>query len=122
MPRNGITCVGCPLGCRIELEVGPDRNIQKINGHRCKQGKAYAVTEFENPVRVLTTSVLVKASKSRLLPVRTDRPVPKNLIREMMKSLSSVRVKPPIEVGHIIIQDILGTGANLISTGTLNKD
>ena len=121
MSRNEITCIVCPLGCRIELDVGPDRSIQKITGYQCKQGKAYAVTEYENPVRVLTSTVLVEASENRLLPVRTDRPVPKDLIGEIMHSLSSVRVKPPIEVGNIIVQNILATGANLVSTGALNK-
>ncbi|MBN2061184.1 MAG: DUF1667 domain-containing protein [Deltaproteobacteria bacterium] len=119
MPKNEITCIVCPLGCRIELDVGPDSHIERINGHQCKKGKEYAVMEFENPSRVLTTTLTAEGSKIRLLPVRTDMPVSRHLLRDIVKSIKEIKVTPPIRPGHIIIRDVLGTGANLISTGNL---
>lgn len=122
MSKQEITCIGCPLGCRIEIDVGPDNSIKGITGHQCKEGKKYAVMEFENPSRVLTTTVLIEGSKvRRLLPVRTDRPVPRDLLRDIMRSVKDVKIFPPIEVGHVIIHDVLGTGANLVSTGSLQE-
>ena len=119
MPRNEITCIGCPLGCRIEFSLEVDGSIKKISGHQCKQGKEYALTEFQNPVRVLTTTILIEGSGSCLLPVRTDRPVSKDQLKDIMRFLSAIKANPPIEIGDIIIQNILGTGANLVSTRPL---
>jgi CxxC motif-containing protein len=36
-----------------------------------------------------------------------------------MVYLARVRVRPPVRLGDIIVQDILGTGANLIASDDL---
>jgi CxxC motif-containing protein len=118
MPQAEITCTGCPLGCRVMLEVSPEGNIESLTGNQCKEGTKYVTAEFQNPVRVFTATVLTEGG-GRILPVRTDKPVPKNQLKELMRSIAKVRVKPPIRMGQEIVHDILGTGANLVSTGTL---
>ena len=118
MPHAEITCTGCPLGCRVTLTVSPDGNIESLTGNQCKEGTKYVTAEFQNPVRVFTATVLTEGV-SRLLSVRTDKPVPKSRLRELMCAIAKVRVKPPVRMGQEIVHDILGTGANLVSTGTL---
>jgi CxxC motif-containing protein len=118
MPQAEITCTGCPLGCRVTLKVGPEGTIENLTGNQCKEGKKYVAAEFQNPVRVFTATVLTEGG-GRLLPVRTDKPVPKSRLKELMRSIAKVRVKPPVKPGQEIVYDILGIGANLVSTGTL---
>jgi CxxC motif-containing protein len=119
MPQPEIICVGCPLGCRVTFMVGPDFHIKNMVGNRCREGVKYASAEFQNPVRIFTATVLTEGSSRRLLPVKTDRPVTKTLLKELMRVTARIRIKPPVEAGQEIVHDILGTGANLIATGTL---
>jgi CxxC motif-containing protein len=117
MPQAEIICTGCPLGCRVTLKVSPEGTIESLTGNQCKEGKKYVTAEFQNPVRVFTAAVLTDGG-GRLLSVRTDKPVPKNQFRELMRSIAKVRVKPPVKPGQEIVHDIMGTGSNLVSTGT----
>ena len=118
MPQQEITCIGCPLGCRVTLKVGPGGEIENLSGNQCKEGKKYVTAEFQDPVRVFTATVLTEGS-SRLLSVRTDKPVSKNQLEELMRAIAKIRIKLPVKMGQEIVHDILGTGANLVSTGNL---
>jgi CxxC motif-containing protein len=113
-----IICIGCPLGCRVMLKIGSDSQIENMVGNRCKEGKKYVSAEFQSPVRFFTSTILVEGSR-RLLSVRTDRPVPKNQLKDLARFVARIKVKPPVEMGQEIVHDILGKGANLVSTGTL---
>ena len=113
-----ITCIACPLGCQIKLKV-KDGKIEDIKGNKCRQGIKYARQEFYNPQRVVTTTVKVKDSKIPLLPVRTNKPIPKGIIRECVRYLAKVEVKAPVKLGEVIVPNILNSGANVISTRKL---
>jgi CxxC motif-containing protein len=109
-------CIGCPMGCRITALIGETGSIAKMEGQGCKEGKQYVQSEYANPVRVLTTTVLVEGSSRRTLPVRTNKPVPKERLQETMWALAKVRVRPPLRKGQTIVQDILNTGADVVAT------
>ena len=119
MPKPEIICIGCPLGCRVTLKIGLDSAIEEFAGNQCREGKKYATAEFQNPVRVFTTTVLTEGGNRPLLPVRTDRPVPGFYLNELMHITAKIKVRLPIKIGQEIVYNILGTGANLRSTGTL---
>ena len=120
MTKPEIICVGCPLGCRVTLTVGPDSHIESMVGNRCREGEKYVAAEFQNPARVFTATVLTEGDDRRLLPVKTDRPVPKSRLKELSRAVARMRIKPTVGMGQEIAHDILGTGANLVSTGTLS--
>ncbi len=119
MPKQEIICIVCPLGCHVTLTIDTKVNIESIAGNQCKEGKRYATTEYLHPERVLTATVLTEGREHRLLPVRTDKPVPKSQLKDFMLVIAKIKVNPPVEVGQEIVHDILGSGANLIATGTL---
>lgn len=114
-----IICVGCPLGCGITLILDDKGEITEVSGNTCKEGKEYALEEFKNPVRVLTATVLTEGSEQLLLPVRTNKSIPKSRLRECMPFLAKVRAKPPVSVGQVIVPNIINIGADLVSTGEL---
>lgn len=118
MSKQEIVCIGCPLGCHVTFSVKGEDELQDMTGHKCKEGEKFVVGEFKFPVRVFTATVLIEGNGG-LLPVRTDKPVLKSKLKEIMYSIAKVRAKPPVRIGQEIVHNVLGTGANLVSTGIL---
>ena len=114
-----ITCIGCPLGCEVRLTVNERGEIIEFTGHECKIGKQYAEQEYKSPQRVLATTVRTAGSIRRLLPVRGDKPVPKDKLRQCVQFLANTEVQPQLRMGEVIVSNILGTGANVICTDDL---
>jgi len=65
MKTHKFTCIVCPLSCQVELSEENNENIM-IQGNSCNLGETYVREEFNNPVRILTTTVRVE---SGILPV-----------------------------------------------------
>lgn len=120
MPKESeIICVVCPLACRVIVNIDEEGNVINVTDNQCKEGKEYAINECKFPGRVLTTTVLTESSGCKLLPVRSDKLIPKNRLLECAHFLAKARVKPPVKIGKIIVRNIAGTGVNMLSTGEL---
>lgn len=119
--RCEITCIVCPWGCQIKLKV-KEGEIRNIEGNKCRRGIEYVRQEFYNPKRVLTTTVKLKGGRLLLLPVRTNKPIPKGMLRGCMQYLANIEVKAPVKLGEVIVPNILGTETNIISTRNLDSD
>jgi len=113
-----FTCVSCPIGCSLRVEQQQDGSL-KISGNRCPRGETYAREEVIDPKRVLATNVKVIGGTYPLVSVRTDRPVPKRLIPEIMNLVRNIEVLAPVQLGQVIAENLLGTGAKLIATRTV---
>ncbi len=109
-----IICTVCPRGCRIRVE-GEGETVISATGYRCRNGLAYASSEFAHPVRILTTSVRIAGRDDTLLPVRSSRPVPKEKLFECMNAVRAAKAVPPVERYDVIIPDICGTGADMVA-------
>jgi CxxC motif-containing protein len=115
-----IICIGCPLACLVKLTV-EDGDITGIADYQCKIGKEYAENEYKSPCRVLTATVRTEDSIRPLLPVRTDKPVPKDMMRDCMSFLANIKVRPVLSIGDTIVQNILGTGSDVKCTDNLPR-
>lgn len=113
-----FTCIRCPVGCQITLTEDEGAMVEVFGGE-CKLGEEYAKKEFTNPERILTTTVRVEGGVLPVLPVRTEKPIPKKLIKDCMKKLARVVVKAPIKCGQVIYTNILDTGVNVIASREL---
>jgi len=51
-------CIGCPLGCRLELDE-VDGDVVEVRGNSCKKGVTFAREEHVDPRRVVTTTVAI---------------------------------------------------------------
>lgn len=111
--KRTVTCIVCPSGCRINVEIEGGKIIE-ISGNQCKRGADYATTEVTQPMRVLTTTV--RLENGRLLPVKTSRPIPKALLFDAIKELSGVVVKPPVKMGQVVYSNVAGTGVDVVAT------
>ncbi len=70
---------------------------------------------------ILTTTVKIKSETSKLLPVKTDKPILKEKLKKAMKRISKIQVKAPISVGDIIQRNFTEKGINLVSTKSVEK-
>jgi CxxC motif-containing protein len=115
-----IICIVCPLACNVNVTLNNEGAVLNITGNQCKEGQKYAVSECQFPGRVLTTTVLIENHERRLLPVRSDRPIPKDKLMDCICFLAPARVKAPVKMGQVIASNIAGTGANMISSDELS--
>lgn len=114
--KKEIICTVCPMGCRIQVE-GECETITSIEGYSCNRGLEYGKTEFAHPVRILTSTVKTNSKKNPLLPVRSAKPVPKELMFDCMKEIRKVEVTRAVKCYDVIIADICNTGIDIVATG-----
>jgi CxxC motif-containing protein len=110
-----MTCIECPVGCSLSVDI-ENCHVIKVAGNKCPKGEAYAVSEVENPVRILTSVVLAQGLELKMVPVRTEKPIPKAKLLEGMDAVKKIRITQSLSVGDIVAEDFLGLGVNLIVT------
>jgi CxxC motif-containing protein len=118
--KKQITCIVCPIGCKIKVDIKGDK-VEICSGNKCKKGVDYAIYEALDPRRVLTTSVLVEDGQWPLVSVKSSKPVPKNKIFDVLKEIRKVKTKAPVKIGKTIIKDVARTGIDIISTKSIKK-
>jgi len=116
-----ITCIECPVGCRILVTV-ENGKVVKISGNKCPKGDLYSVSEIENPARILTSTVATRGMPLVMLPVRTDGPIPKTKLLEAMDEIRKIVVDRPVRTGEVIVKNFLQPGVNLIVTRDSSPD
>ena len=116
--QKSLTCIECPKSCRITVDFDGDK-INSITGFQCKKGEVYAKDEVLNPLRILTSTVLTEGLELKMIPVRTDKPIPKSKLLEAMERIKKVRIANAIKAGEIIEKDFMSQGVNLVSTRTI---
>ena len=117
--EQDIICIMCPLACTMTVTIDANGEVLDVANNMCKEGKKYAIDECKFPGRVLTATVLTEGSIQALLPVRSDRPVPKGRLTDCMRSLAEIKVKPPVRMGQVVAPDIAGTGVDVVATDEL---
>lgn len=106
-----IVCINCPRGCHLQVNT----NTLEVNGNTCPKGKEYGLNEVKNPLRIVTTTVKIEHGNIRMLPVKTDKAIPKKLNFKCMDLLKDVVIKAPVNVGDILVLNVLGTDANIVA-------
>ncbi|HBF36941.1 MAG TPA: molybdopterin oxidoreductase [Firmicutes bacterium] len=118
--NHELICIGCPMGCRL-VAVLEEGQVIEVTGNSCPKGVDYARNECTHPVRMLTTTVMIRRAMYPLLSVRTTRPISKTMIKGCMVYLGKIEVTAPIEAGQVIVKNILNTGADIIATKNLER-
>jgi CxxC motif-containing protein len=116
--KKHFTCVTCPVGCEVDVEV-KDGNIVSLKGNKCDKVKEFVLQELKEPMRVLTTIVRIKGAKYAMLPVRTDKLIPKRLFTQAIGELTGIDLQAPVHMSDVIVKDVAGSGANIVATRTM---
>ena len=113
-----LTCIGCPLGCQIEVMLDDQGEIMLVSGNTCPRGEKYARKEVTAPRRIVTSSVRVYGSilGERMVPIKTAEDVPKEKIMDVIRDLSGVSVACSVRIGDVVFRDVAGTGVDMIAT------
>lgn len=128
-----LTCITCPIGCRLTVDSSPAGSNEElsVSGNRCPRGAAYAREELLAPKRTVTATIrarraagapigAVVGAGSRRIPCRTDAPFPKERVAELLAEIYAAEASLPIEMGQVLIADVLGLGINVVATRTLS--
>lgn len=114
-----LTCIGCPMGCALKVEIRGDEII--VSGNQCKRGEKYARTEITNSVRSVTSTVRIIGGTIPRLSVRTAKDVPKDKIFACMEEIAGFKACAPVRIGDVLIQNCAGTGVDIIATKNIEK-
>jgi CxxC motif-containing protein len=110
-------CIVCPSSCR--LAVSEEGGTLNVTGNECPRGKRHGIQEYRQPLRMLTTTVVVRGGALSRLPVISTDEVPKAKLDECLALLYAMELRAPITRGDVIARNICGTGADVIASRTL---
>ena len=113
-----ITCINCPVGCRMTVTLNDAGEVLKVEGNTCVRGDRYARQECTLPLRMITAVIPAKGSETPL-SVKTASPVPKHLIGEVMNMLKNTDVSASVTLGQTIVCNVCGTGVDVIATRSI---
>lgn len=119
MEKRTLTCIGCPLGCAVTVELD-NGEIIRVTGNTCKRGDDYARKEVTHPMRVVTSTIRVTGGELPVVSVKTEQDIPKEKIMDIMNSLADISVPAPVHIGDIILENVAQTGVNIIATKDVN--
>lgn len=111
-----LICIVCPKGCHLKVDEEHD---YAVTGNGCPRGAAYGKTELTNPTRVVTSTVRCVGGSYPRCPVKTAGAVPKGKIFAVMEALDHVELTAPVSVGQVIIENVCGTGVNVVSARSM---
>lgn len=121
MSERELTCIICPNGCPLVAVFSEDGELISVSGHKCKRGDTYVRSEIVNPERVMTSVVAVRGGVLKMCPVRTNKPVPKNIVKKMALTVARLTVDAPVNEGDVLIPNVLGSKADLVACRTIPR-
>ena len=111
-----LICIVCPRGCHLLVD---EEHGYAVSGNSCQRGEEYGKAELTRPTRVVTSTVRCRGGAHPRCPVKTDRPVPKSMIPQVMAALDGICAAAPVHVGQVLLADVCGTGAAIVATREL---
>jgi len=119
--KKHFVCVICPIGCEIDV-IHDGSKIISMKGNKCDKSEKFVTQEMIEPMRILTTTVRIEGSRWPVIPVRTDKSVPKRLFPRIMRQLRRIRLQAPVDILDVVARDVLHTGADIIATRTMPRE
>lgn len=108
-----LICIVCPRGCHLQVD---EANDYAVTGNGCPRGAVYGKTELTNPTRVLTSTVAVQGGAHPRCPVKTTAPIPKGKLLEAVAALDGLVLQAPVAAGQTVVENVCGTGVDLVAT------
>ncbi|MFT9495073.1 DUF1667 domain-containing protein [Anaerosolibacter sp.] len=109
------TCIICPNGCDLTVKV-EDGKILSLEGAVCKRGREYVNQELTSPHRNIASSILLEEGVIPLVSVRLSKPIPKERIFDVMSAIKKTRLKAPVSIGQVAIENVLELNSDVIVT------
>lgn len=108
---KNLICIICPRGCHLQVD---DNN--NVTGNSCNRGKVYAIQELTSPTRIVTSTIKVLGGNLKRVSVKTNKPIPKDKIFEVMKEIDKTKLSAPVAIGEVLISNVLGLNSDVVAT------
>ena len=115
-----VVCIMCPLGCEVKVEV-KEGEIKNISKYACENGKEYAEQEVSSPTRTVMSVIKCVNGNFPTVSVKTSKPIQKDRIDDVMKSISDLEVEAPVSVGDKLLENICDSGIDIVATRKVKK-
>lgn len=120
MEIKKLTCINCPVGCSLKVEMDGE-NVICVSGNTCRRGEIYARKEVTNPTRIVMSTVKVVNGTSGTVSVKTKEDIPKEKIFACVQALRGIEVQAPVHIGDVILENVAGTGVDIVATRNVEK-
>lgn len=104
---RSLTCIICPRGCSLVAEIEGD--TVKVTGQSCPKGEQYAIDECTHPLRTVTSIVRVTNREDTMVSCKTESPIPKENIFDVMAIIRATEVEAPVAIGDVLCDNVFGT-------------
>ena len=121
MEQRILTCIGCPLGCLVTVEL-ENGEVLSVTGNTCKRGDDYARKEVTSPTRIVTSTVKVTGGNAPTVSVKTKSDIPKDKIFDCVKALKEVAIAAPVSIGDIVLSNVADTGVEVVATKAVEAE
>ncbi len=115
-----IICIVCPNSCKLQVFKDETGEVQ-VEGYGCSRGIQYGKDEYTAPKRTLITTVKIEDGELPVLPVRSKEGIPKGQLFKAMEVVNHVTAKAPVQMGDVIIPNLLGLGIEVIASRSMGK-
>lgn len=122
METRELTCISCPLGCLLRVEVDENGRAVSVSGNTCKRGEIYGKKEVTAPERTVTSTVRVTGGKDPVVCVRTRTEIPKEKIFASMDEIRTASVAAPVRIGDVVISGVAGTDVDVVATKAVERE
>ncbi|MDR2447193.1 MAG: DUF1667 domain-containing protein [Treponema sp.] len=112
--KKDIVCFMCPNSC--VLSISGDETNPRIENNRCSRGIDFALKELGDPERTLTSTMRTLNGVLPLVSVRSDKPVKKAELQEIITQLDALTINAPIARGQVLMASVGINKVNIIAT------
>ena len=72
-------------------------------------------------MRTVTGTVAIEGAARPVLPVRTSGEIPKAQVFDVARALRTVKVQAPIAIGDVVLQNVCGTGVDVVAAKNMAR-
>jgi CxxC motif-containing protein len=114
-----LVCLVCPNSCLLAVER--DGDALQVANNGCSRGLEFALKELDDPERTLTSTVKVLNGEFPLVSVRSDAPVKKAELINLIRRLDALIIEAPINSGQALVSGLGVNKVTILATRTVAK-
>ena len=85
------------------------------------EGEGIRITGVRRADAYINHHSSYKRGKWAMLPVRTDKAIPKRLLFKVIEQLADIELQAPVNMYDVILKNTAGTGANIVATRNMKR-
>jgi CxxC motif-containing protein len=114
-----MVCFICPKSCFLSVqEVNGEIRVE---GNHCLRGIEFARKEHGDPERILTSTMRVNNGTLPLVSIRSENPVKKAELINLIKHFDVLSIDAPISNGQTLFSGIGQNKVNIIATRSVEQ-